>query len=67
MNKLNPIVIDTTMPSIKDLYTQLKSLMLNEREEVINHLCIAWGETYSQLVQSAWRKRNNAEGIYLSI
>ena len=55
------------MPSINDLCTQLESLMINEREEVINCLCIAWGEPYSQLVQSAWRRKSDAEGIYLSI
>ena len=50
MNKPNPIIIDTTTPLIDDLCTQLESLMLNEREEVINHLCIAQGESYSPLV-----------------
>ena len=67
MNKPNPIITDTTTPSIDNLCTQLESLTLNEREDMINCLCIAQGETYSQLVQSAWRKRSNAEGIYLSI
>ena len=41
MNKPNPTIIDTTTPSIDDLCTQLESLMLNEREEVINCLHIA--------------------------
>ena len=41
MNKLNPIIVDTTMPSFNDLCTQLESLTINKREEVINHLCIA--------------------------
>ena len=50
MNKPNPIIVDTTMPSIDNLCTQLESLTLNEREEVINCLHIAQGETYSQLV-----------------
>ena len=59
--------VDTTAPSIDDLCTQLENLTINEREEVINHLHITQGEPYSQLVQSAWRKRNDAEGIYLSI
>ena len=66
-NRVNPNTIETTMPLINNLCTQLESLSLNEREEVINCLCIAWGESYSQLVQLAWRKRSNAEGIYLSI
>ena len=66
MNKPNPI-IDTTTPSIDDLCTQMDSLTIKEREEVINCLCTAWGESCSQLVWSAWRKRNNTEGIYLSI
>ena len=67
MNSLSPSIVDITMPSINNLCTQLESLMLDEREEVINHLCIAQGELYSQLFQSAWRRKNNAEGIYLSI
>ena len=58
---------DTTEPTINDLCTQLESLTINEREEVINHLCITQGEAYSQLVWSAWRRKSNAEGIYLSI
>ena len=60
-----PKAPDTT--TIDNLCTQLESLTINEREEVINHLCITQGEAYSQLVQSAWRRRSNAEGIYLSI
>ena len=67
MTRANPNTIETTTPSIDDLCTQLESLTLNEREEVINHLCTAQGESYSQLVRSAWRKRSDAEGIYLSI
>ena len=67
MSKLNPIIIDKTMPLINDLCTQLESLMLDEREEKINCLCIAQGESYSQLFQLAWRRRSDAEGIYLSI
>ena len=67
INKPNPLIVDTTTPLIDDLCTQLDSLMLDEREEVINCLCIAQGEPYSQLVWSAWRKRSNVEGIYLSI
>ena len=67
MNSPSPNITDTAMPSIDDLYTQLESLTLDEQEEVINHLCIAWGEPYSQLVQSAWRRKSNAESIYLSI
>ena len=63
----NPSTVEATMPSIDDLCTQLESLTLNEREEVINCLCIAQGEPYSQLVRSAWRKKSDAEGIYLSI
>ena len=54
MNSLSPSILDTTVPSINDLCTQLESLMLDERDEVINHLCITQGEPYSQLVQSAW-------------
>ena len=64
---LSPSITDTIMPTINDLCTQLEGLTLNEWEEVINCLRIAWGESYSQLVQSAWRKKSNAEGIYLSI
>ena len=67
MNKPNSSIIDTAMPSIDDLCTQLESLMLDEREEVINHLHIAQGEPYSQLVQSTWRRKSDAEGIYFSI
>ena len=67
MDSLSPSTTDTTMPSIDDLYTQLKSLMLNEREEVINCLHIIRGELYSQLVWSAWRRKSDVEGIYLSI
>ena len=47
MNKPNPTIIDTTTPLINNLCTQLVNLMLNEREEVINHLHIARGESYS--------------------
>ena len=67
MHGTNPNVGEATTSSINDLCTQLEGLMLNEREEVINHLCIAQGEPYSQLVQSTWRKKSDAEGIYLSI
>ena len=67
MDRPSSSIIDITTPSINDLCTQLESLMLNEREEVINHLCIAQGEPYSQLFWSAWRRKNEAEGIYLSI
>ena len=67
MHGMNPSTVEATMPSIYDLCTRLEGLTLNEREEVINCLCIAWGEPYSQLVQSAWRKRSDAEGTYLSI
>ena len=67
MDWLSSSITDSTMPSIDGLCTQLESLTLNEREEVINHLCIAWGEPYSQLVQSAWRRKSDVEGIYLSI
>ena len=67
INCPSPSIVDTTTPSINDLCTQLESLTINEREEVINCLCIAWGEPFSQLVQSAWRRKSNAEGIYLSI
>ena len=67
VSKPSPTIVDNTTPSIDDLCTQLENLMINEREEVINHLCIAQGETYSQLVWLAWRKRSNTEGIYLSI
>ena len=66
-NSLSPSIVDNTMPSIDNLCTQLESLMLDEREEVINCLHIAWGELYSQLVRSAWRKKSDVEGIYLSI
>ena len=65
MNSPSPSIIDTTAPSINDFCTQLESLMLNEREEVINCLCIAQGEPYSQLVQSAWRRKSDVGGIYL--
>ena len=65
MHRTNPGAVETTM--IDNLCTQLEGLTLNEREDMINHLHIAQGEPYSQLVQSAWRKRSNAEGIYLSI
>ena len=67
MNSPSPSIKDTTMSSINDLCTQLESLMLNEREEVINHLCVTQGESYSQLVWSAWRRKSDMEGIYLSI
>ena len=40
MNKPNPIIIDPTTPLIDDLCTQLEGLTLNEREEVINCLCV---------------------------
>ena len=56
---------DTTTPSIDDLCTQLESLMLDEQEEVINYLHVTWGELYSQLVWSTWRRKNAVEGIYL--
>ena len=67
MDSPSPSIIDTAVPSIDDLCTQLENLTLNEQEEVINHLHVAQGESYSQLVQLAWRKKNDAEGIYLSI
>ena len=67
MNKPNSSIVDTTTPSIDDLCTQLESLTLDEREEVINCLHIAQGEPYSQLVQSTWRRKSNMEGIYLPI
>ena len=63
----SPNASDTIAPMIDDLCTQLESLTINEREEVINCLCITQGESYSQLVWSAWRRKNDAEGIYLSI
>ena len=63
----SPSSLDTIEPTINDLCTWLEGLMINEREEVINCLCIAQGEAYSQLVWSAWRRKSNAEGIYLSI
>ena len=66
-NHPSPSIVDTTMPSIDDLCTQLEGLTLNEREEVINCLYITQGEPYSQLVWSAWRRKSDAEGIYLSI
>ena len=64
---MNPSITDTTTPTINNLCTQLEGLTINEREEVINHLHVTQGESYSQLVQSAWRRRSDAEGIYLSI
>ena len=67
MNSLSPSVTDIALPSIDDLCTQLESLMLNEWEKVVNCLHIAQGEPYSQLVQSAWRRKSNAGSIYLSI
>ena len=44
MNSSSPSIIDTTMPLIDDLCTQLESLTLNEKEEVINHLHITQGD-----------------------
>ena len=67
MDDLSTSLMDTTTPSIDYLCTQLESLMLDEWEEVINCLHVAWGEPYSQLVWSAWKRKSNAEGIYLSI
>ena len=66
MDRPSSSITNTTTPSTNDLCTQLESLMLNEREEVINCLHITQGEPYSQLVQSAWRRKSDAEGIYLS-
>ena len=40
MNRPSPSITNTITPSIDDLCTQLESLMLNEREEVINCLCV---------------------------
>ena len=60
-----PNTLDIT--TIDDLCTQLESLTINEREKAIHHLHIAQGEAYSQIVWSAWRKKSDAEGIYLSI
>ena len=40
MNRTNPSTVETTTTSINDLCTQLESLMLNKREEVINRLHI---------------------------
>ena len=67
MGSMNPGTTDTTIPMIDDLCIQLEGLTINEQEEVIRCLCIAQGESYSQLVQSAWRRKSDAEGIYLSI
>ena len=67
MDRPSSSITNTTTPSIDDLCTQLESLMLNEREKVINHLHITQGEPYSQLVWSAWRRKNDEGGIYLSI
>ena len=67
MHGVSPSMVKDTSPLIDDLCTRLESLTLNEREGVINHLCIAQGEPYSQLVWSTWRKKSDTEGIYLSI
>ena len=67
VNNPNTSTTDATTPPIDDLYTQLENLMLDEWEEMINCLCITWGEPYSQLVWSAWRRKSDAEGLYLSI
>ena len=64
MGNINP---SATIPTIDDLCTQLEGLTINEQKEVIQCLHIAQGESYSQLVQSAWRWRSDVEGIYLSI
>ena len=66
-NSLSTSTINDTTPSINDLCKQLESLTLDKQEKVINCLCTAQGESYSQLIQSAWRRKNNVEGIYLSI
>ena len=67
LNNLSPSDVDTTMPSINNLCTQLGSLILDKQEKVINHLHITQGEPYSQLVQSARQRKSDMEGIYLSI
>ena len=45
MHGTNPSMVETTM--IDNLCTQLEGLTLNEREDMINCLCITQGEPYS--------------------
>ena len=57
MNSPSPSIVDTTAPSIDNLCTQIESLMLDEREKVINCLHLAQKEPYSQLVWSTWQRK----------
>src|SRR5580692_6824158 len=52
---------------LDDLCIQLDKLSIEDCKEVINRLRAARGESYSCLIRSAWQKKSDAEGIYLSI
>ena len=52
---------------LDDLCIQLDKLSIEDREEAINRLRAARGESYGGLIRSAWRKKSDTEGIYLSI
>src|SRR5580692_3641782 len=57
----------TNKAFLDDLCIQLDKLSIEDREEAINHLRATRGESYGCLIRSAWRKKSDTEGIYLSI
>src|SRR5580692_2506020 len=52
---------------LDDLCIQLDKLSIEDHEEAINRLRAVRGESYGGLIRSAWRKKSDTEGIYLSI